>query len=444
MNDNKSRAPELHRLVRFVGINSVIHPVVTFCISVVIARTLGPDGRGAYGAVVATLAILPIVAAVGLDYSVRFWSAGGQVDDRSLLKTATIAGVLLGALVTGLMLGYVWLGLPNSPLPSGLGDWAIAAFSVSLFLMTLSRFWAEYLIGHERYGYRTWGTTIGALLQLGAMLVAWRFVGLSVDVAVLCLGLQAVFLAVLFLVIARRPLAEAVAVAVLPLSELRKMASYAGWLYVSNLLSQVNLHVTVLMLAALSDLRETGLYTAVIGVANLLLLLGVPLATVISARTTRSADQPDFAHQVAVGIRLVLAVGGAAVLLGAALAPFALPLIFGERFEDSVGPFRLLLPGILGLALIAVISQYLIGAGNTGWVLAMSMVAATVGVVLNLLLVPPYGAAGAAIAVTTGYILALILASYAFLKVSGLRFSELATYRLSDWRPFFRVLLARL
>lgn len=433
----------MHRLVRFVGINSVIHPVVTFCISVVIARALGPDGRGAYGAVVAALTILPIVATIGLDYSVRFWSARGQVDDRSLLKTTTVAGALLGALVTGLMLGYLSLGLPYSILPPGLGDWAIAAFSVALFLMTLSRFWAEYLIGHERYGYRTWGTTVGALLQVGAMLIVWSVFGLSVDVAVLCLSLQAVFLAVLFLVIARRPLVGAVAAPVLPLLELRKMASYAGWIYVSNLLSQVNLQITVLMLAALSDLRETGLYTAVIGVANLLLLLGVPLATVISARTTRSADQPDFAHQVAVGLRLVLAVGGVAAIAGAILAPFALPLIFGERFEDSVGPFHLLLPGILGLALIAVISQYLMGAGNTRWVLAMSVVAASVGLVLNLLLIPPYGATGAAISVTVAYLLALMLAFYAFLKVSGLRFSELATYRLSDWRPFFRVLMAR-
>ncbi len=133
--------PDIHHLVRFVGLNRLIHPFMTFCVSIIVARFLGPEGRGAYGLLVATVGTLPLVVGFGLAYATRFWCARGATNARSLLKTISLVGVLLGAIVSCVVVAGWWMNAPRSFVPTGLGRVGVAALALTLFLTTLTRFW---------------------------------------------------------------------------------------------------------------------------------------------------------------------------------------------------------------------------------------------------------------------------------------------------------------
>ena len=87
---------------------------------------------------------------------------------------------------------------------------------------------------------------------------------------------------------------------------------------------------------------------------------------------------------------------GGAALVAAVVGPVLLPLAFGAPFEASVTPFLLLLPGALGFAAIAVFSNALMAASAPGLSSFGAIVALVVGVTLDLVLIPSYGASGAA------------------------------------------------
>ena len=61
-------------------------------------------------------------------------------------------------------------------------------------------------------------------------------------------------------------------------------------------------------------------------------------------------------------------------------------------------------------------------------------------IALNVLLIPSFGAMGAAIGFSLAFFAASFVAGYGFLSVSGLSLGELVTFRRSDWIPLGRVL----
>jgi hypothetical protein len=104
VNHPQTREQGLHELVRFVAPSIFLQPVLTISVSIMIARSLGPEGRGAYGVLATMVSVLPLVTAIGFENAVRFWSARGEVDWRSLLRTASLLAVVIGILTASLAL----------------------------------------------------------------------------------------------------------------------------------------------------------------------------------------------------------------------------------------------------------------------------------------------------------------------------------------------------
>jgi O-antigen/teichoic acid export membrane protein len=115
-----------------------------------------------------------------------------------------------------------------------------------------------------------------------------------------------VFFFLLFLVIARREIPEAIGAPVLPMGIAREMLRYGWWQYLSTLLLQVNMRFNVFLLAALGDLYQTGLYTAVLGPASVLSMLSSPLVLVLLPRTARRFEDSAFPYRVAGALRLIV------------------------------------------------------------------------------------------------------------------------------------------
>lgn len=92
-----------------------------------------------------------------------------------------------------------------------------------------------------------------------------------------------------------------------------------------------------------------------------------------------------------------------AVVLGL-MAPFVLPALYGAQFDTAVGLAQILLVGLSVEGAAGVIDAYLYGTGRPG----LNSIAMGAGVVLtvalDLLLVPRWGATGAAIASTVAYL----------------------------------------
>lgn len=429
----------LHQLLRSVAAGTWVLPFLTLGISVLVARALGPEGRGAYGVVVATIAVVPVVLTAGFEYAVRYWTARGEVERPAILKAATVLALGVGALAGGLVLASWSADWPGWLVPPSLGVVGAGALAATLLLTPLKAVWVNYWVGFERYGWTIWGPVAATAVQL-AVLAAWAaFRELSLDAAVVAFGVQMAVTLALFVALARNDLGRAARAPALPAREMRGMLRYGLWQYLSVLLMQINLRGIVYLLAALSTLHETGLFTAVLGPAGFLYLLAAPLGHVLSARTTRRTGDASFPLRVASALRVVVAVSLAAAVAAAVVAPALLVAIFGERFRAGVPVFWILLPGVVAFSPVRVVSQYLAGAKRPEWNTTVSAVGAAITLGLSALWVPSLGAVGAALATTTAQIVSGAVAAGAFLRVSGLRLGDLLVPHLRDWEPVGQV-----
>ena len=107
--------------------------------------------------------------------------------------------------------------------------------------------------------------------------------------------------------------------------------------------------------------------------------------------------------------RWTLVLGVAAGAVTAALAEPLLELVFGDAYGDAATALRLLVPGIVVLAVQSVVSHYVASRGRPRAVVVAWAVAAVAMVVGDLVVIPDHGIEGAAVVSSLGYALCLVL-----------------------------------
>ncbi|WP_137288210.1 oligosaccharide flippase family protein [Natronorubrum halophilum] len=165
-------------------------------------------------------------------------------------------------------------------------------------------------------------------------------------------------------------------------------------------------HVDILLLQPIAGSEATGHYRAALVVAEFLWFVPNALQMVLlhssselwaKNRTDRITALVSRVTRYNLSLVFLLAIGLAA------LADDFVPVYFGPGFDASILPLLLLLPGALGFALARPIFAVGQGKGKLRVLIMATGVAAAMNLCLNLLLIPRYGTAGAAIATSLSY-----------------------------------------
>src|SRR5207237_4861440 len=100
---------------------------------------------------------------------------------------------------------------------------------------------------------------------------------------------------------------------------------------------------------------------------------------------------------------VLLSVAGAAALV--AVGPHVVTLVFGSDFAAAGTPLRVLAGGLVGRSVMQVLGNDFSGRGRPWLTLGTAGIGLAVNVGLNVLLIPPLGASGAALVSTATYTL---------------------------------------
>jgi len=182
----------------------------------------------------------------------------------------------------------------------------------------------------------------------------------------------------------------------------RPPAGFFFWtcipLFASELLSNLYVKLDQIMLLRLRGPEETGLYAAAYRIVEALLLVVAGAMTVLFPRlagSARGAPGP-FAADFARAWR-TLWIGGLALAVNGWLwAVSLLPIVFGGAYASAEAPLRILLASIPLAYVNALLTQSLVAKGRERRYAAGAALCAGVNLGLNLLLIPPWGATGAA------------------------------------------------
>jgi O-antigen/teichoic acid export membrane protein len=386
--DYRRSGERIARVVARLTATNILMTALGAVTGPLLARALGPDGRGTLAAIVVPLTLIPWVLSLGLPNFAARESARGR---------------RLGVLLPGLGVPTFALGIVGAatayPIASWLADGRGVVFTYLLIgLLLVPLVLIEIILNATAMGLERWNLLIiarllGPLISVIATVILFALGDLTVATA-----------AIVVLVTSSTALAPVVTLlrGIGPLQfDARLMAAglhFGVKSWVGNMSYLANQQLDQFLMILVVPARELGLYAVAVSVAG---IGGWLTGGVNAALLPRVAQGQE--HLAAQAARVTLAIVGIANLMFAMIIPLLLPTLFGSRFAGAIPMVWILLVAAVPNHGAHVLSAALTGAGRPGLPAAAEIVGLLVTVPTLLVLLGPLGGIGAAIASLVAY-----------------------------------------
>jgi O-antigen/teichoic acid export membrane protein len=360
----------------------------SIAVNLLVMRSLGVDGFGVYGYVTTLVTLVSFGSGMGMDRLVKREIARDETVAGRYVASALAASALLSAVTAAGLLAWVWLVDGR-----GIVLASAALGALAMGLQSLSCVPVAYFHGIRRMRLGVGSALAGKAALVGATaLCAWLRAGVAGVFAaqVLDTGLTLVLVWQLFRGMDTPPLVTA-------WREIRALIVDSVPFGLNTLFGNVYLGADVLLLARLRGDTEVGVYRAAVMLLTLFPLFAETFSTGIFPRMARHLGQADRAGaELRFTTRILLAMSVPVAIGGILTARPLLVLLGGPAFAPSAVPFVIMAPLLplrfvnngFGMTLSALDQQ---GSRTRG-----VFYAACLNIGANLLILPRWGANGAA------------------------------------------------
>ena len=385
----------------------VAHMALIFLVEVILARALKPEGYGIYAYIYALTAMIAIPAQLGLPQLVVRETAKAQANEqwglmRGLWRWSTISVWVFSAALMLATLSIVWfLGERISEL-----ERLTLIFGLLLIpLIALGNLRSAALRGLHRVviGQLPENIIRPGLLILFLLIMSFHSPNQSLDPSS-AMGLHALAAAIAFGVGAwllwhSRPIA--LSTRPTAIYQAKDWISAALPLALISGLQVINRHIDVLMLGLFRSSEEVGIYKVVANCAFLATFGFLVINSVVApyfARLYAQGNKKQLQQIVTQSARIIFALAFLAVFMFISFGETILSLIFGTNYATGHNALAILALGQLVNASMGPVSLLLNMTGHERNTMRGIAIASGANIILNLILIPPFGVNGAAAA----------------------------------------------
>ena len=398
--------------------------------TVVVARALGPAGRGTVAVAYAMTLMLVQFGSLGLVAANPYFTAREPEARGRIVANSIWLALGLGAVLVAVGLAVkAWL--PGLVEGVGTAELAVALAGVPAALAMF--FLQSVLLGEGRMvAYNAVELGQGLVTLLALVVGLW-----VLDLGVLgALGIMVAGLfgsALVYLILLRGDLSR-----LRPDPGLaREMLRYGFRIYVAALLAFLVIRVDLLLVNAYLGTAQAGLYSVVAAIGEGVVLLPTVVGLNLFPRVARSGG-----HELSAEVfRSMAVVFGSFCLASIPLAGPAIRLLFGSGFAPAVELYYWLLPGLFSLGMLTILSHHFAGRGFPLEAVVVWVIGLGVNLAINVAFLANEGVYVAALASSVAYTLLLLLHMRLFARESG-GYGPL-TPRLGDVARFVEVAVRR-
>jgi O-antigen/teichoic acid export membrane protein len=378
----------------------------------VIARSLGPEGRGQVAFLTAIAWLAASLSTLGVQEANVNFASAEPGSRRSLATNSVLLSLLFGGATIAALTGLIAL----FPAVGGDSDatlrWVTFAFLPVIVLQIVLR-----LLVQADYGFAV--TNLAFVL---APILNVAFNGVCAALGVLSVGTalgvwlfgQALECAIFVWYVQRRLAGFGRPDPALA----RRSVGFGAKAHAGRVMLLGNYRLDQWFVGAIAGSRELGLYSVAVAWAEALWYLPTALASVQRPDLVR-ATREQAARQAARVFRAAAIVTTVGVVVMVAAAPLLCVVVFGEEFRGSTDQLRILAFGAFGIVALKLFGSALVAQGRP----LLQTIAIGAGfvctIVLDIVLIPPFGGMGAAIATLITHTAAGIVVMAIFLRVVG-------------------------
>jgi len=401
---------------------------------ILIARALGPSGKGTISVLVALGSMAVTLASFGVDLSAVYFLGRFKSDRTAVVSNNLLVGVL-GGLVTGVLLAAVGI-LFHQQLLRGISTGVFLLFVISVPCLYFNGFAQLIAWGLGRIaGANVSGLIEGSSFLLGTAVVL-AVIGPHLVPLIALRVLTAVGISVFLLLYLRRvaryqfrPSGRV----------LRRQLGYGVKNYASSLLWLVLLQSDLVLCNYFLGSGPTGVYSVAVSLGIPVSMVGAVLGHLIFQRVASDESRPRRIANTNRALRVLLpTLALSAIVLGVS-ANWLVTLLYGSNFSGAVEALVLILPGLMALSFETVLMNFLAGEGSPSIVYWAPLVGLVINLGANLFVIPRWGINGAATTSTIGYVVVLVLVLRHYLRATRCRPGAVLLLKRGDlqglWRP---------
>ncbi len=400
--------------------------LMVFLTQVMLARALGPDGRGSFAVCFTLMNFMVMLFSFGGDASPSYNLASSKRTVCEILGTSfyiSASGVILAGL---LGFALVRSGLPFFKKATA-GEFALAICAVGPMLFYI--FVVAILRGTFRYIAMNCMIALDTIVIVLSTYFLCFTLNLGVKGALLAVICGATTTSLTTIVLIRKEIRIVQA-----LKSLRLVPSvlhYGIRAYFSYFAQTMNIQLGVVVLGFMIEEKGMiGFYHIAMSTVARIWIIPDSLYQVLMPKLAK--DQSASANYLCDIIRIVIIVTMLASLALALAAHVLVKYGLGVEFLPAVPAIYVLLIGVIFRSASKVVTTYLFATNRPGINSVTKLSGVGINLFLLLIFVPLYGMMGAAIATSTSYVLEAVIMLFLFAKISKLESLALLVPRVSD------------
>jgi len=390
--------------------------ILAMASSIILARALGPEGRGIATLTLMIPPLLLMFGTFGTEVSNVYFTGSKKFKLDDIVSNSISLCILLSIFLVSIF--YIVYRTPffqnymSSNMISPLLLWiAVASLPFNLLFIFLR----NILLGKEHIGKMNLLGFYQAFIQLLLVLLFVVVLKLNVFGAVLCFLIGSFICSTISLYYVSK------------ISDIRVRLNfklfnssmrYGGKAYAGNLAQFLNYRLDIFLVAYFLNPAAVGFYGIAVGLAEKLWMIPGSIGTVLFPRVSsiNATEANKLTPAVARHTFLIVFVMAIGLFI---FGKYLIVLLFGKAYLPSAKPLIILLPGIVALSVSKVLTSDLAGRGKPQFGTLGAFVALPVNVLLNVLLIPKWGISGAAFASSIAYTLSTVVVLIAFIRLSG-------------------------
>lgn len=197
----------------------------------------------------------------------------------------------------------------------------------------------------------------------------------------------------------------------------KRMLQYSFPLIFSTIFVTIYLKIDQVFLRHLTTAEEVGIYSAAVRISELPFFIGTIITNSVFPLIIKSKSDSDesFNTNLQFLFSIVVYLGIFISIVITLIAPYLINSIFGSEYSGAILILRIHIWSLLFVYLGVAQSVWIIATNNTKVSFVATATGAVVNIILNLILIPRYQAAGAAIATLISYAISGYLINF-FIK----------------------------
>jgi O-antigen/teichoic acid export membrane protein len=435
---------ELRRLARDSLYNLVRQGwtiVLGLAISILLARGLGKEARGQYTMAILLPEMLVTFLNLGIGAATVYFIGGGQdppgkaIKNNLLLVTAlSLLSIAAGLVVIFTAASWLFPGLPK--------EYLFLSLCIVPVILLTTALNAVFQGVQDFKRFNAVGMAAQLALLILVLVCVWWLKGKVIGAILAYLGANLLALLLLGVLLWKRFQPEIKNVSwKLSKEYTRKLLAYGMVAHVSNIITFLNYRLDNLILNAAKGTGAVGVYSIAVGVGERFWIPATAIGSVLFPHiASLEGDEQRRKEITPMLSRFVLWLSLAMTAVAFPLLGWVITLFYTSEFIEAIRPLQLLLPGIVLLNTAKILANDIAGRGKPQVNLYQSAIALVVNVAANILLIPHYGVAGAALASTISYSLLAILTIIAYCRIVRVSWRQVIFMQRSDFQYIARYL----